>query len=154
MSRMTSISEESERMDFAKAAAAHFATHPKHWSYSGGGEITPGSFLALRWGLGDDCVLVLRLDPDEDPVNFQQIIRDGQPTVVRQHADLEKVHEQTMKALGTAYVGLLRQPASARVYLQPELCACRDALAAATGMDAEYVQTWHESIANGQRRQR
>ncbi len=69
---MTSVAAETARMDFAKKAAEHFASNPKHSSF---GDIEPGAFIALRWGLGDDCVLVLRLHEDEEPVNFQQIIK-------------------------------------------------------------------------------
>ena len=72
MSRMTSIAAETARMDFAKKAAAHFEAHPDHASF---GDIAPGNLLALRWGLGNDCVLVLRLDENEEPVNFQSIIK-------------------------------------------------------------------------------
>jgi len=68
--RMTSVHAETARMDFAKLAAKHFAENPKHWTF---GELTPGSLLAIRWGLGEDCVLVIRQD-DEEPVNFQNII--------------------------------------------------------------------------------
>jgi hypothetical protein len=39
------------------------------------GEIEPGCWLALRWGMGKDCVLVLKLDEFEQPVNFQNIIK-------------------------------------------------------------------------------
>lgn len=72
MTRMTSITAESARMEFAEKAAEHFAEHPNHWSF---GEIAPGELLALRWGMGNDCVLVIRQHEDEEPVNFQQIIK-------------------------------------------------------------------------------
>jgi hypothetical protein len=29
----------------------------------------------MRWGMGGDCVLVLKLDEDFELVNYQQIIR-------------------------------------------------------------------------------
>lgn len=73
MNRMTTLSDELERIEFAKRAAKHFAEKPEHWSF---GDMKPGDFLALRWGLGDDCVLILKLDPDFQPVNFQQLIRE------------------------------------------------------------------------------
>jgi hypothetical protein len=74
MSRMTTEREELERLEFARKAAAHFAEHPEHCSYTLG-DIVPGVFLALRWGLDKDCVLVLKLDEYERPVNFQNIIK-------------------------------------------------------------------------------
>jgi hypothetical protein len=70
--RHTTVSDETARMDFAKNAAAHFAANPKHSSF---GEIAPGELIALRWGLGDDCVLVLRIDAFEEAVIFAQIIK-------------------------------------------------------------------------------
>lgn len=32
----------------------------------------------MRWGLGDDCVLVFRIDPDCEVVNFQQAVPRNQ----------------------------------------------------------------------------
>lgn len=75
ISRMTTVSEEAARIEFATEAALHFANHPGHWTYSRA-DLGPGALLALRWGLGNDCVLVLRV-ADEMPVNFQQIIREA-----------------------------------------------------------------------------
>lgn len=75
--RMTSLTEEQQRMDFAKTAAAHFAAHPEHWTYCDE-ELGANVLLALRWGLGDDCVLVVRI-ADELPVNFQNIIKRPTP---------------------------------------------------------------------------
>jgi hypothetical protein len=72
--RMTRVSEELARLQFAEKAAAHFAAHPEHWTFTDG-DIVPGCLFAVRWGLGKDCVLVLKLDDYELPVNFQEIIR-------------------------------------------------------------------------------
>ena len=72
--RMTSIADDSEVMAFAGLAAEHFAEHPDHTSY---GDIKEGEFLALRWGLDGDCVLVLKLHEYFEPVNFQNIIQRG-----------------------------------------------------------------------------
>jgi hypothetical protein len=76
---MTSVEAETARMDFAKKAAAHFAKNPKHYSF---GEIAPGEYLALRWGMGEDCVLVIRQHDDEEAVNFQQIVQLFTPAAV------------------------------------------------------------------------
>lgn len=72
--KTTRLSEEVELLEFAKAAATHFAAESKHWSY---GDLIPGSYLALRWGLGDDCVLVLKLDEDFAPVNYMQLVEQA-----------------------------------------------------------------------------
>lgn len=72
--RCTDVSSERTRIAFAEAAARHFAANPKHWSYSDAVlDVAPGELLALRWGMGDDCVLVLRIGDDE-PVIYGQII--------------------------------------------------------------------------------
>jgi hypothetical protein len=71
---MTSLDEEAKLTAFAVAAAKQFAFHSELASF---GDIKPGAYLALRWGLGNDCVLVLKLDPDFQPVNFQQAIYRG-----------------------------------------------------------------------------
>ena len=74
VARMTYVQDERARIAFAEKAAAHFAAHPEHWTYSDG-DLAPGCLLALRWGCGNDCVLVARLDESEQLVNFQSIIR-------------------------------------------------------------------------------
>lgn len=65
---------------FAKRAAAKFAAEPRLTSYADG-DIKPGEQLALRWGLGDDCVLVLRLHDYIEPTIYAQLVRttDSQP---------------------------------------------------------------------------
>lgn len=73
--RMTYVSTELEQIEFARKAAEDFALHPKHWSFTDG-PIEPGALLALRWGLGDDCVLVLKLDDSFTPANYQQLVRE------------------------------------------------------------------------------
>lgn len=75
------ITEQQQKLDFARAAALHFANNPKHWTYTAA-EVETGAYLALRWGLGDDCVLVLRIG-DEVPVIYSQAIRHVQVTVER-----------------------------------------------------------------------
>lgn len=72
---MTTRRDEQERLAFAERAARHFAANPDHASF---GDVEPGTFLALRWGMGDDCVLVVRLT-DEPPVNYQGLVREMMP---------------------------------------------------------------------------
>jgi len=64
-----------EKIEFANKAAKHFSEHPEHSSFTEG-KIEGGCLFGLRWGLGDDCVLVFRLDYDE-PLNFTNIIKKG-----------------------------------------------------------------------------
>ena len=72
--RMTTRADELEQLAFAEKAAADFKANPKHYSYTDGA-IKPGALLALRWGLGEDCVLVLKLDDSHEPTNYQQLAR-------------------------------------------------------------------------------
>lgn len=63
-----------DELEFAREAAAKFASNPKLFSYSRS-ELQQGEFLALRWGLGDDCVLVLRLHDVHAPTIYAQQIQ-------------------------------------------------------------------------------
>ena len=72
--RLVCVSEDDEVRKFAKEAAKHFAIHEEHYTYTSG-DIDAGCLFALRWGLGDDCVLIFRLDEDFEPTNYQQLIR-------------------------------------------------------------------------------
>lgn len=71
--RMTNIREEEEKVCFVKEAAKNFADNPEHSSY---GELKPESLLALRWGLCDDSVLLLKLDDEFRPEVYQKAIAE------------------------------------------------------------------------------
>ena len=75
MSRMTTLQEETNLIDFAMRAAKLFAEKPECSTFSACGIIEPGCLLALRWGMGNDCVLVVKLDESNQPVNFQQAVK-------------------------------------------------------------------------------
>jgi hypothetical protein len=76
MSRMTTKQEELDRLAFAERAAACFRSDPKLATFSDR-SVSPGSYLALRWGLGNDCVLVVKLDEYDEPINYQQLVRQS-----------------------------------------------------------------------------
>jgi hypothetical protein len=71
---MTSFSQEEQVSAFAKRAALSFKNDPNMATF-GGNPPEPGELFAVRWGMGEDCVLVFRLDPDFVPVNFQEAIK-------------------------------------------------------------------------------
>lgn len=73
--RSTTARDETKQLAFAEKAAADFAAHPDHATF---GDCEPGSFLAIRWGMGGDCVLVLKLDEFHEPTNYQQLVRKGE----------------------------------------------------------------------------
>ena len=70
--KSTTISDEQAMIEFVRKVAADFEKHPEHHSY---GELGQGNYLALRWGLGEDCVLVLKQDDYFIPVNYQQAVK-------------------------------------------------------------------------------
>ncbi|MCK5611126.1 hypothetical protein KAR91_55145 [Candidatus Pacearchaeota archaeon] len=72
--RMTYLSEEHEVEEFAKRAAKHFARDEKLSTFTDK-EIGSGCLFALRFGLGQDCVVVFRLDENFEPTNYQQLVR-------------------------------------------------------------------------------
>jgi hypothetical protein len=63
---------EIERQEFAKRAAADFEKYPGHATF---GDIGCGKYLALRWGLDNDCVLVIKQDESQEAINYYQLIR-------------------------------------------------------------------------------
>ena len=73
---MPTRADELARIAFADEAAAHFAANPKHFTY---GTLDPGSLLGIRWGLGEDCVLIVKLDDYAEKVNFQNIVKKVKP---------------------------------------------------------------------------
>ena len=74
MARMTTKVEELDRLHFAEAAAAAFLRDSTIATF---GTVKAGEYLALRWGMGNDCVLVVKLDEYDEPVNYQQLIKKG-----------------------------------------------------------------------------
>jgi hypothetical protein len=61
--------------EFAFKAADWFSKNDKGVTYSAeGGRIIPGEYFAVRWGLGNDCVLVLKLDEFYEPQLYGNII--------------------------------------------------------------------------------
>lgn len=84
--RGVNVSEEIEQIEFAKRAAKHFSDNQRHYTFSDGGDIMPGCLLAMRWGLGDDCVLVMKLDDYHVPTNYHQLI-EKKPTASPDFAD-------------------------------------------------------------------
>lgn len=71
---MTTLGERQAKDFFAKEAAVHFKKNPNHWTYTSG-QITAGEFFAMKYGSGEDCVVVFRIGEDE-PLNYQNIMKD------------------------------------------------------------------------------
>lgn len=71
--RIVYMTDAREELAFAEKAAADFAAHPKHSSYTDG-ELKSGAFLALRWGLHNRAVAVMRIDACHEPVIYGDLI--------------------------------------------------------------------------------
>lgn len=63
--------DQEKELKFAEEAAEAFSENKEYESY---GVIKAGEYLAIRWGLGDS-VLVVRLDPDHQPTNYRNLIK-------------------------------------------------------------------------------
>lgn len=69
---MIFLEERRERDAFAERAAKHFKDSPHHTTYTDG-DIEADALFALRWGLGEDCVVVFKIG-EEEAANYQQLI--------------------------------------------------------------------------------
>jgi len=71
---MTYIDDETDILNFVQVASEHFSTHHKHTTFTLE-DITPGCLMALRYGGGNDCIVVFRLSDKYEVINFQQCIK-------------------------------------------------------------------------------
>ena len=70
------IEERSEQDEFALKAAEWFAEHPGGHTFTLG-DVKPECLLGIRWGLGGDCVVVVRLHEYATVLNYTNIIKQG-----------------------------------------------------------------------------
>lgn len=73
MSRVTSIDQENEKIEFVKKAAARFKDSPELATFTEG-EIEPGCFFAVRWGMHNRAILIFKLDDCFEPVIYGDVI--------------------------------------------------------------------------------
>lgn len=73
--KMVTASDVEEELQFAKDAAKAFAEDPSISTWRKA-EIKPGIFMALRWGMGEDCVVVIKLDENHIPTNYQNLVKE------------------------------------------------------------------------------
>lgn len=67
----TTLAEEKERQEFAIKAAVAFSKDPNVATFSIT-ELCPGALLAIRWGLLDRSVLIVKIEGE--PVCYRDII--------------------------------------------------------------------------------
>lgn len=65
------VKEAALEIEFAKEAAKLFSKEPSISTY---GSLDPGSYLAIRWGLDDYGVMVIKLDSDHIATNYTGLI--------------------------------------------------------------------------------
>jgi hypothetical protein len=70
-------SEEDDQQQFARRAAEHFAAHPEHQTYTDE-EIACDQWFAVRYGLGNDCVVVFKISDSVEPKNYMELVREYQ----------------------------------------------------------------------------
>lgn len=62
-----------EEIQFARTAAMYFAEHPRAQTFTDGG-VKPGCLFAVRWGLSDQAVAVLKLDDFAEPTVYGDLV--------------------------------------------------------------------------------
>lgn len=67
----TTLEAENEKLDFIKKAKEDADKHPWHSTY---GDLDPGSYFAIRWGMDNDCLAIFKLDPDHQPELVQNCL--------------------------------------------------------------------------------
>lgn len=65
--------EETQRLEFARAAAKYFEDNPASVTYTKNG-LEAGEYMALRWGMAGDCVVVVKLHEYEPMINYCQFV--------------------------------------------------------------------------------
>ena len=71
MANHVSLKDIKARAEFVEKAAAMFQKNPGITKY---GEMEPGNYFAIRWGMDNDCVIVFKLDPDFECEVYDQVI--------------------------------------------------------------------------------
>lgn len=72
--KMTTLKEEQDLTEFTEKAIEWFKFHTEGKTYTRG-HISPECLFAVRWGHGNDCVMVFRLG-DMEPVVYQNCINN------------------------------------------------------------------------------
>jgi len=72
----TSLEQEAEVTDFVKKAKEAFLKEPNASTF---GSMEKGTLFAIRWGIMDRGIVVVRLDNDFEPINFQDAIVKNNP---------------------------------------------------------------------------
>lgn len=63
------LNEEFEKIALVQAAKEAFDKDPKLATFSIG-DVVEGSLFAVRWGLDNDCIMILKIDESTEPEIF------------------------------------------------------------------------------------
>ena len=66
------LEEFDEEVEFAKRAGKYFAEHKECQTFTDS-DIDKSSFLAVRWGLLEDCVVVVKRDESHQPKIYEAL---------------------------------------------------------------------------------
>lgn len=66
-----SIENVESKLHFVKKTSEFFHKNPHCSTY---GDVEPGSWFAVKWGMDNDCILVFKIDPDEEIENYCHVI--------------------------------------------------------------------------------
>ena len=72
---MTSIKEQKDILEFVERASKCMKNNAGINTYTDSGHLDKGELFAIRWGLGNDCIYVFKIDESFEPINFQQALR-------------------------------------------------------------------------------
>lgn len=83
MVRMTTVQEETLLAEFINRAIEFFDDQDYRRTFTNSGNIESGELLAIRWGLSEDCMMVLRVTDSDDfnPIIYQQCLSRPNKTV-------------------------------------------------------------------------
>ena len=71
------ISDLSEELEFVKKAIDKFAKNDILATFTISSKITEGTLFAVRWGLGNDCILVFKIG--DEPRIYTQVLPPSKP---------------------------------------------------------------------------
>ena len=79
--RHTTIEAELEIHAFVRDAAEAFAKDIRLSSWRRKDFIEDDCYMALRWGIGEDCIVVIKVDSTFSPVLYAQVIEKKEPSI-------------------------------------------------------------------------
>lgn len=70
--RQINIEQQLSEIEFVNRAKECFKESAKIRTYTDSGTLEEGELFAMKWGLGDDCIVVFYIG--SEPINYTQVI--------------------------------------------------------------------------------